>query len=183
MSHKEATLLQIAQLGQSVLRKKSSVVFSIKNSSIQALIKNLTATLMDVNGVGIAAPQVYQAIQLFIIASHPNPRYPNAPNMKPTAVINPSILSYSKEIVTDWEGCLSVPGIRALVPRSKTIAVEYITKEGKKVKKTYRDFLARIFQHEFDHLQGIVFLDRVKTTQDIITEKEFQRLVKIKKRK
>ena len=170
-------LLQVAQLGNVVLRKKAVEITHVKNKDIQALIKDLIATLMDVQGVGIAAPQVYASIRLFILASHPNPRYPNAPMMKPTAVINPKIISFSKNKVKDWEGCLSIPGIRASVPRSQAITVEYVTAEGKKVKKHYKDFIARIFQHEYDHLEGNVFLDRVVDTKEIVTEKEYLKII------
>lgn len=173
----QSTLLQVAQLGQPILRKKAKEVKEVHHADIQKLIHDLIATLMDVNGVGIAAPQVYQSVRLFIVASHPNPRYPNAPYMKPTAVINPKNVSVSKEIAKDWEGCLSVPGIRALVPRSTTISVEFTTADGKKVKKRYKDFIARIFQHEYDHLEGKVFLDRIESTKDIITDKEYLRII------
>jgi peptide deformylase len=97
--------------------------------------------------------------------------------MEPTAMINPKILKKSKEIKKDWEGCLSIPGIRALVPRPTNIEVEYTDRKGKTQKKKYKDFVARIFQHELDHLDGIVFLDRAKST-DMITEKEYLILMK-----
>lgn len=174
----QPTLLQIAQLGHPVLRRKAEEVKEVKDKAIQKLIDDLIVTMKEADGVGIAAPQVYSSLRIFIVASWPNTRYPKAPKMKPLAVINPTILEYSKETVTDWEGCLSVPGIRALVPRSKLILVEYLTREGKKVRKKYSELVARIFQHEFDHLEGIIFLDRVKSSKDIVTEKEFLRLMK-----
>lgn len=180
---KAGKLLQVAQLGHKVLRKKSAIVKDIDNKEIQGLVDDLVATVMDVDGVGIAAPQVFQPIRLFIVASHPNPRYPHAPKMKPTAVINPKIVSLSKDTAKDWEGCLSIPGIRALVPRSKMIEVQYTTRDGKQVRKTYKDFIARIFQHEYDHLEGVMFLDRIETTKDVISEKEYQRLIKKKTKK
>ncbi len=173
---KKDNFLQVAQLGQPLLRKQAKEIQKI-TPDIQQLAGDLIATLMDVNGVGIAAPQVYESVRLFILASHPNPRYPNAPNMKPTAVINPKILSFSKETAKDWEGCLSVPGIRALVPRSTIITTEYTTISGKIVKKRYKDFIARIFQHEYDHLEGKVFLDRIESTKDIITDKEYLKII------
>ena len=89
-------LLQVAQLGHPVLRKKAKPVKNINDPSVQELIDNLIMTVMDVDGVGIAAPQVYKSLRLFILASHPNPRYPKAPKMKPTAVINPKIISLGK---------------------------------------------------------------------------------------
>lgn len=173
-------LLQIAQLGHPVLRKKAKAVTNIKGASIQKLIDDLIVTVMDVDGVGIAAPQVYKSLKIFILASHPNSRYPKAPKMKPTAVINPKILFCSEKKAKDWEGCLSLPGIRGSVPRSIKIKVEYVTRVGIKVEKEFNDFVARIFQHEFDHLAGIMFTDRLDSPQDLISEKEYQKLMKKK---
>jgi len=170
-------LLQIAQLGQPVLRRKAKAVANVADKEIQALIDDLMVTVKDVEGVGIAAPQVYEGKRVFILASHPNPRYPKAPKMTPTAVINPKIISHSEKTEKDWEGCLSIPGIRALAPRWQGILVEYTDRKGKIIKRPFTGFVARIFQHEYDHLEGIVFLDRVETTKDIITEKEYQKLV------
>lgn len=171
-------LLQISQLGHPVLRKKAKKVVDVSDEKVQQLIANLIATVKEVDGVGIAAPQVYESLQIFILASYPNIRYPKAPRMKPTAIVNPKIITYSKKIAKDWEGCLSIPGIRGLIPRSVSVDVEYTTLRGKKVMKTFTDFVARIFQHEFDHLQGIVFLDRLENNRDIISEKEFLRMTK-----
>lgn len=92
-------------------------------------------------------------------------------------MINPRILSHSDEVVKGWEGCLSVPGIRGLVPRYRAIEVEYTGRDGKLHRQQLNDFVARIFQHELDHLDGIVFLDRVETTQDLMSEKEYQERV------
>lgn len=173
-----STLLQVAQLGAPILREKSKAVKNISDPHIQELIDDLLVTVNDVNGVGIAAPQVYQPHRIFIVASHPNPRYPNAPEMEPTPMINPKIISKSDEVKKDWEGCLSIPGIRGLVPRALDIEVEYTDRNGKKQKAAYSDFVARIFQHELDHLDGIVFLDRMDTTKDIMTDKEYLKLIK-----
>ena len=175
---KKGLLLQIAQLGHPTLRAKSKQIKDVTDPQVQQLIHNLILTVSDVDGVGIAAVQVYQPVRLFIVASHPNPRYPTAPTMKPTAIINPEILSFSGKKVKDWEGCLSVPGIRGYVPRYTSITVTYTTQKGTKVKRRFADFIARIFQHEYDHLNGIVFLDRLESTKDIVTEKEYQRLLK-----
>ncbi len=170
-------LLQVSEMGNPILRKKAKAVSDFKNPETQHLIDNLIATVQEINGVGIAAPQVYESLRIFILASHPSARYPKAPPMKPTPVINPKILSHNQEIAKDWEGCLSVPGIRGLVSRFKTIKVEYYDRKGKKVQKSFSDFVARIFQHEFDHLEGILFVDRVKTNHDLISEKEYLKLI------
>ena len=92
-------------------------------------------------------------------------------------MINPSILAHSSEIVKDWEGCLSLPGIRGLVPRYQAIKVEYTSGEGQLHRRELKDFVARIFQHELDHLNGIVFVDRLESTLDLFTEQEYLRLI------
>ncbi len=176
-------LLQVALLGHPVLRKKAKEVKNVKDPLVQKLIDDLTVTVMDVDGVGIAAPQVYKSLRVFILSSHPNPRYPKAPKMKPTAIINPKITFFSKEKKKDWEGCLSVPGIRGFIPRSLEVNVEYLTREGEKVNKIFKDFIARIFQHESDHLDGILFTDRLDSSKDLISEKEYQKLMKKKVKK
>ncbi|KYC36961.1 peptide deformylase [Scytonema hofmannii PCC 7110] len=169
--------LPIIQLGDRRLRQKASAIENIHDDRIQKLIDDLIATVAKASGVGIAAPQVAESLRLFIVASHPNPRYPNAPEMEPTAMINPKIIAHSTEVVKGWEGCLCVPGIRGLVPRYQAIEVEYMDKNGKLQKQELTDFVARIFQHESDHLDGIIFLDRLESTLDIMTEEEYQKQI------
>ncbi|MBW4564677.1 MAG: peptide deformylase [Mojavia pulchra JT2-VF2] len=172
-----AELVPIIQLGNPRLRQKASLIEDIQEQSIQKLIDDLIATVAQANGVGIAAPQIAESYRLFIVASRPNPRYPNAPQMEPTAMINPKIIAHSTEVVKGWEGCLSVPGIRGLVPRYQAIAVEYTDRNGKMQQQELTDFIARIFQHEYDHLDGIVFVDRLESTYDMITEQEYQQRI------
>lgn len=168
-------LPEIAQLGEPILRNKAQTVTKI-DANILEFIDSLTATAIALAGVGIAAPQISQPYRLFIVASHPCDRYPNAPTMPPTAMINPRILSYSEEMVKDWEGCLSVPGIRGLVPRYRQITVEYTNQTGETKQEILQDFVARIFQHELDHLDGILFIDRIADLQDIYTEAQYRQL-------
>ncbi len=170
-----AILRQIAQLGHPVLRQVAVKIDAPGDAAVQALIDDLLATVTDADGVGIAAPQVFESRALFIIASRPNSRYPHAPEMAPTAMINPEIIRVSEEMVPGWEGCLSIPGLRGLVPRHQRIAVRYTTRTGEVLEEEYTDFIARVFQHEYDHLQGLVFLDRVNSTRDLVMEKEYMR--------
>lgn len=167
-------LLEIAQIGNLILRQQAQLIDDIRDLHLQQLIDALIVTAIGKNGVGIAAPQVSASYRLFIVASRPSPRYPNAPEMEPTAMINPRIIAHSNEIVKDWEGCLSVPGMRGLVPRYQKIEVEYNNRDGKLHRQELTDFVARIFQHEYDHLEGIVFLDRVESSHDLIQEEEYQ---------
>ncbi len=171
-----AKILEIEELGNPILRENAKHVENIGDEYIQVLIDNLIETVRAVNGVGIAAPQVNESYQIFIVASSPNPRYPDAPKMEPIEVINPKILSSSDQMIKDWEGCLSIPGIRGLVSRHKSIAVEYTNRNGDKKTEELSDFIARIFQHEYDHLKGIVFLDRLERVSEVITEKEYIKL-------
>ena len=172
-----AESLQIAQLGNPVLRQQAQIVDNIRDNRLQQLIDQLIASVLAANGVGIAAPQVSESYRLFIVASRPNPRYPDAPLMEPTAMINPRIIAHSPEVIQGWEGCLSVPGIRALVPRYQAVEVEYTSQDGQLHRQELTDFVARIFQHEHDHLDGIVFLDRVESMQDLMTEQEYQQRI------
>ena len=168
-------ILQIAQLGNPILYQRAKEINNIEIES--DFISDMKITVADAKGVGLAAPQVYESKRIFIIASKPNVRYPNAPEMKPTAVINPEIIGTSEEIIKDWEGCLSIPGLRGLVPRFKSIKAEYFDENGKKQLSLFDDFIARIFQHEYDHLNGILFLDRIESTKDLLSEKEFQKQI------
>lgn len=170
-------LLQIAQLGHPLLRQRASEIADPLDPGIQELIDDMLATVAEVNGAGLAAPQVYVDKRLFIVASKPNSRYPDAPEMDPTPVINPKIIWKSDEISNGWEGCLSIPGFRGLVPRHEAIRIEYTTRNGERTQQHYSDFVARVFQHEYDHLEGVVFLDRLASTHDIMTEKEWFKLI------
>ncbi len=172
-----ALLRQIAQLGHPVLRITARPVVPPWTHQVRTLIDDMLATLSDAGGVGIAAPQVYESLAIYLVASRPNARYPDAPSMEPEVVINPEIVDRSQEIVKGWEGCLSIPGIRGEVPRHRYIRIRYHTVEGQVVEREFTDFVARVFQHEDDHLHGIVFLDRLESTRDIITESEFQNRV------
>ena len=169
--------MDILQLGNPVLRNKAKIISNATDPAIIQLANDLITTAEAANGVGIAAPQVAKSYRLFILASRPSIRYPYAPTMSPTPVINPIILGHSEEIVKDWEGCLSVPNVRGLVPRYREIEVEYTNLDGDRIKQVLTDFVARIFQHELDHLDGILFIDRVENTNDLYTEEEYQEII------
>ena len=124
-----ARIFQIAQLGHPVLRQVAEPVQEI-DSAVRELVEDLFATSREANGAGIAAPQIHVSRRVFILSIRPSPRYPNAPTVEPTAVINPEILWVSDEREKDWEGCLSIPGIRGRVPRPTAIRVSYQGLDG-----------------------------------------------------
>ena len=173
--------LQIAQLGNTILRETAKPIENIQSQEIQDLISDMITTLEDSGGVGLAAPQINQSKRIFIISSHANKKQPNSVEMEPTAIINPEIIEYSKEVEKGWEGCLSIPGLMGNVPRYKNITVRYQDKDGNKKEEKFTGFLARVFQHENDHLDGVVYLDRLENIKDIITEKEYYKLRSKKK--
>jgi len=167
----------IAQLGADVLRLQAKEVEEIYSAEIQVIISDMFATLADTNGVGLAAPQISESWRMMIIASRPSERYPSAPEMEATLMVNPSFEPLCNTQEKGWEGCLSIPGIRAKVSRFTRVKVSYTNAEGESVSQILEDFVARIFQHEYDHLNGLVYLDRVECNRDIIAEVEFAKLM------
>lgn len=170
-------ICDIAQLGADVLRQIAVKVDNVDSIDVKQLIDDMICTLATTQGVGIAAPQIGFSKQIIIIASRPTPRYPNAPLMEPTVMINPLFEKLSEIQESDWEGCLSIPGIRALVPRYKNILIEYTSDQGSHVKQELDGFVARVFQHEHDHLVGRVYLDKVESNKDIFSETEYFKLL------
>ncbi len=166
--------LPILQVGDSILRQTAEAIAELPDGSIDQLVADLIHTLTASHGVGIAAPQVAASVRLVIVASRPNPRYPNAPMMEPVAMINPCIIAHSEQQEWGWEGCLSVPALRGFVPRYQQVEVQYLTPKGEQKQQVLTGFVARIFQHELDHLNGLVFLDRVEAAHHLITEAAFQ---------
>jgi peptide deformylase len=165
----------IAQLGNPILRTLAQPVPEPQAPWVGDLIESLLANLGP--GVGIAAPQIGQPHRVVIIASHPSDRYPQAPTMEPLALINPQIVAWDPATVEDWEGCLSVPGLRGCVGRAQGVTVEFYDRQGQFHRREFRDFVARIVQHELDHLDGLVFLDRVKATTDLMVETEWRKRI------
>jgi len=168
---------EIAQLGAKVLRQKAEAVADVHDAEIRQIIEAMQSTLASTSGVGIAAPQISESKQIIIIASRPTPRYPSAPLMEPTVMINPCFEALSETQEKGWEGCLSIPGIRALVPRYQEIMVRYTDQQGGLVQSKLSGFVARIFQHEIDHLIGKTYLDRVENNADIFSESEYVKLM------
>ena len=170
-------IADIAQLGAPVLRQPAASIIDANDLDTLQTIEIMHDTLAASDGVGIAAPQIHISKRIIIIASRPNKRYPNAPLMSPTVMLNPSFQPLSEQKDKDWEGCLSVPGIRALVPRYRSITIRYTDLSNQIQEKILEGFVARIFQHECDHLDGKVYLDRVENNGDIVAESEFYRLL------
>ena len=170
------SISEIAQLGTPVLRQKSELITDVTSLETQQIISTLKDTLASTQGVGIAAPQISISKQIIIVASMPSTRYPHAPLMESTVMINPSFQPLSEHKEKDWEGCLSIPGIRALVPRYTQIEITYTDINAQLITMPLNGFIARVFQHEYDHLDGTVYLDRVEDNKDIFAEGEYFKL-------
>jgi peptide deformylase len=164
---------RIAQLGDPVLRQQALPVDSYSGPEFRQLIATMHSVMLAADGVGLAAPQLGVSKQILIIASRPTQRYPKAPEIRPLVMTNPRFDILDATTIKDWEGCLSIPGIRALAPRYSAIHVYYQDVVGNAEEIRLEGFPARVFQHEFDHLQGCVYLDRVENNRDIVTESEF----------
>jgi peptide deformylase len=167
----------IIQLGDKILREEARSIDDFTCTKFQEFVADMQSVMLEANGLGIAAPQLGKSWRIIIVAPRPTIRYPNVPEMPVLTMVNPSYEIIDDSLNKDWEGCLSIPGIRALVPRYRAVKVNYRNQQGDAAEITLEDFPARIFQHEYDHLQGMVYLDRVVNNQDIISESEFYKLI------
>lgn len=157
------TILPIAQRGEAILGLIAAPVAQSEFNSewLTQLAAAMHSTMLARNGVGIAAPQVYISKRIIIVASRSNPRYPDAPDMDAVVMVNPEILALSDDTCLGEEGCLSVPDERGQVSRAQRITVRYYTLQGEPTEATYTGFPARIVQHEVDHLDGVLFVERL----------------------
>lgn len=162
--------MKIAQVGEEILRTPARQVEQdeFAEESLTTFIAELLSTMLEANGIGIAAPQVFDPRAIMIIASRPNPRYPDAPDMQPLVMVNPQIKDSSDHKVWEWEGCLSVPGLRGRIERSNLVDVAYWDTAGNAQNIKLEGFVARIFLHEFDHLIGKTWLDHITSTENIM---------------
>jgi peptide deformylase len=156
-------ILKVARLGHPVLREPALPVPAdeIGSAAVQRLIDDMIETMREYDGAGLAANQVHVPRQIAVIEVQANPGYPDAPAIPLTVVINPVVTPLTEETEDGWEGCLSVPDMRGVVPRFTAVRLECHDREGRPVETTAKDFFARVIQHETDHLNGIVYLDRM----------------------
>lgn len=170
-------ILKVCRLGHPVLRKVAVPVpvAEIVTPEVQRLIDDMIETMREYDGVGLAAPQVHISKQIAVLEVEKNPRYPEAPPVPLTVLINPRITVLAEETVEGWEGCLSIPDLRGVVPRYGELRVEAFDRQGNKLDFITKDFHARVVQHEYDHLQGKVYLDRMPTFDTLAHLAEWQR--------
>ena len=155
------SILKIAKIGHPILYKKADPVESIDDPSIKKLILDMSETMLDANGIGLAAPQVHVSKQIIIFRMIDEENPDQDKKVKVTALINPKISFISDDCDQKWEGCLSIPDMSGLVKRHTKINYEGYDMNGNLIKQEAIDLQARIIQHEFDHLNGILYINRL----------------------
>lgn len=170
-------ILKVSRLGHPVLRRVAEVVSPevIAQAEFQQFIDDMIETMHEYDGVGLAAPQVHVSQQVAVLEVTKHPRYPDAPSVPLTVLINPRVTVLSEETVDGWEGCLSIPEMRGAVPRYRELRVEAVDRNGQPLDFIAKDFHARVVQHENDHLQGKVYLDRMPSLETLTHLTEWQR--------
>jgi peptide deformylase len=174
-------ILSRTQFGNPILRARAKATPAefIKTAAFRALIKNMFHTMHRAHGVGLAAPQIGASIQLAVLQIPSRDLRVRGAALGKHVIINPKILWHSKNTLLDWEGCLSFPPARGQVPRWASIRVKYMNEKGERVAEKYDGFAARVFQHEIDHLNGVVYIDRMPNMKTLMTHQEFmQRIIK-----
>jgi peptide deformylase len=168
---------KIATLGHPVLREVARKLTreELASPKVQTFIDDLVETMHDANGAGLAANQVYEPIRVCAIEVRNNPRYPYKPNFPLTILVNPEVVPTTDETFLNYEGCLSVPNLRGEVRRFTGVKVRAWDRHGKDVELDIKGLTAGTFQHEVDHLDGKVFLDRVEDTRTLATWADFER--------
>ncbi len=171
------TVREILHVGNPLLRERSREVSrdELASPAMQQLIDDLVDTMRHANGAGIAAPQVGELVRIATIEVTSNPRYPYKPRIPLTVVVNPSVEFLDDEMVDVNEGCLSVPNLRGNVMRHVNIRVRYWDRDGNEHDEVKRGLTAGTFQHELDHLDGLLFLDRVFDTTTLTTWEQFEK--------
>jgi len=172
-------ILKLTQFGNPILRKKAKTLLlgDLKKMPTKNLIKQMFFTMKKASGVGLAAPQIGKSLRLAVIEIKKSKIRPRITPLKQTVIINPKIISASKKMVDDWEGCLSLPDVRAKVSRPESIVAEYCNEEGEKKQISLKGFQARVFQHEIDHLNGVLYIDKVVDVKTIMTKDEFKKRI------
>ena len=153
---------EVLRMGDPRLLEKSEPVARFGTPELAALLADMRDTMAYLNGAGLAAPQIGVGLRVVIFGVKSNPRYPHVGEVPDTVLINPEIVPLADELEEDWEGCLSVPGMRGLVPRYRRLRYGGYDEQGKRFERTVDGFHARVVQHECDHLDGILYPMRIR---------------------
>jgi peptide deformylase len=152
------SILKIAKLGHPVLVKKTKEINDLSTIELKKIVFDMSETMLDANGIGLAAPQIHLSHRIFI---YRNPELEEGEKINISALVNPKIEKINDETEDDWEGCLSIPGMLGLVRRYKQIKFSALDLHGKNINGKVKGLHARVIQHEFDHLNGILYTSRL----------------------
>lgn len=153
---------EVLRMGDARLLKPAEPVMTFDTRELHALVQDLTDTMRALNGVGLAAPQIGVGLQVVVFEVKDNPRYPQAEPIPLTVLVNPALTPLSEEMELGWEGCLSLPGLRGLVPRHRHLRLRGFDPSGQPIDSVVEGFHARVVQHETDHLRGILYPMRMR---------------------
>ncbi|WP_394807660.1 peptide deformylase [Nitrosomonas sp.] len=152
----------VLKMGEPILLEVAKPIDQFDTPELHALIQDMQDTMAHLNGAGLAAPQIGVSLQVVIFGFEKNQRYPDADEVPFTVLLNPQLMPLSDEQEDGWEGCLSVPGMRGMVPRYAQLRYQGVDQYGAAIDRTVSGFYARVVQHECDHLQGILYPMRIK---------------------
>ena len=172
----DMSILKVARMGHPVLRAKARPLekSEIRSVVVQKLIDDMMDTMAEYHGVGLAAPQVHEGLRIFVAALDDGEEEDEG-EAAPLALINPEITVVGADLIEDWEGCLSIPDVRGRVPRAREIKVRAYDRNGVRIELRAHDFPARVIQHETDHLDGVLFFDRMRTFESLTFLDEYSR--------
>jgi peptide deformylase len=167
------SILKVARMGHPVLRERARPLDAseFRNPLFQKLVDDMIETMHEYHGVGLAAPQIHEGLRLFVALLDDDPDSKS----EATAIINPEIVPNASDKRDGWEGCLSIPDIRGMVPRFTDVTVAALDRHGKRIELRLKDFPARVVQHETDHLDGVLFFDRMTSMQTLTYLEEYSR--------
>jgi len=169
------SILKVARMGHPVLRAKARGLdrSEVKSPMVQQLIDDMIDTMFEYHGVGLAAPQVHEGLRVFVASL--SDTGDDEGEAEPLVVVNPEIAIVGSETVEDWEGCLSIPDIRGRVPRPREVKLRALNRKGERIEVNAKDYSARVLQHELDHLDGVLFFDRMRSFDSLTFLEEYSR--------
>ncbi len=169
------SILKIARMGHPVLRTQARALdrAALRSSVVQKLIDDMVETMAEYRGVGLAAPQVHEELRIFV--AHLDDSENDDEDRMPVVAVNPELIPAGSEMVEGWEGCLSIPDIRGRVPRARAVTLRALNRRGERIELPLQDFPARVAQHETDHLDGILFFDRMRSFESLTFLDEYAR--------
>jgi len=153
---------KVIKMGDPLLLQTAKIVENFNSPELEQLVADMKDTMAELNGAGLAAPQIAVSQRVMIFGVAENPRYPDVEAVPETVLINPEVTLLDQEQESGWEGCLSVPGMRGLVPRYKSIRYRGYDQKGELIEREAHGFHARVVQHELDHLDGVLYPQRIK---------------------